>query len=140
MEMPDANGRYEPHHPAQREPRERKLIRVEIERDSGPPIAAIITNISEQGMGGRTDSSLLPYETIAVVKKGYGRIAGEVRWVEGDRFGVLFAEAVNIDMFNFADKNKEQQHFVQPLPPGYVPKSFAATARRPGLTSQYSRR
>ena len=91
-------------------------------------------------MGGRTDSSLLPYETIAVVKKGYGRIAGEVRWVEGDRFGVLFAEAVNIDMFNFADKNKEQQHFVQPLPPGYVPKSFDATARRPGLTSQYSRR
>ena len=125
----------------QREQREHKLIRVEIEREMGPEISAIVTNISEQGMGGRTEGSLQPFDIITIVKKGYGRIPGEVRWVEGRNFGVLFSEPVNVDLFNFAEENK-RQHFVKEVPNGHVWKGFDSitSTKRPGVTSQFSRK
>ena len=128
------------HPPAQREQRARKLIRVEIERQNAPSISAIVTNLSEQGMGGRTEGMLQAFEMITIVKKGYGRIPGEVRWTDGQNFGILFSEPVDVDLFNFTDHNK-QQHFVKPIEDGHVWKGFqtATSTKRPGVTSRYSK-
>ena len=126
--------------PEQRDTRARKLIRVDIERENNPGFSAIVTNLSELGMGGRTEGVLRPSELITIIKKGYGRISGEVRWTEGQNFGVLFSEPVDVDQFNFIDHNK-QKHFVQPASEGHVWKGFrtASSTRRPGLTSRHSR-
>lgn len=123
---------------AQRETRARKLIRVDIERENDPGFSAIVTNLSELGMGGRTEGFLQPFELITIVKKGYGRISGEVRWTEGQNFGVLFSDPVDVDQFNFIDNNK-QKHFVQPVSDGHVWKGFrtVSSTRRPGLTSRH---
>lgn len=129
------------HPPApQRKQRARKLIRVEIERKNKPLISAIVTNLSEQGMGGRTDGLLEAFESITVVKKGYGRISGEVRWTDGQNFGVLFCEPIDVELFNFIDHNK-QQHFVKPDDDGHVWRGFptVSSTKRPGVTSRYSR-
>lgn len=139
--MTDCNAdKLQGQHPSpQRELRARKLIRVDIERENGPGISAIVTNLSEQGMGGRTEGFLQAFELITIVKKGYGRIVGEVRWTDGQNFGVLFAEPVNVDLFNFTDRNK-QRHFVQPVNDENVWKGFktVSSTRRPGVTSRYS--
>ncbi len=120
--------------------RARKLIHVEIERGDSPAFSAIVTNLSKHGMGGRTDGELQPFDLITIVKKGYGRIAGEVRWVEGKNFGVYFSEPVNVDLFNFADDNK-QKHFVKEAKDGHVWSGFdrVSSTRRPGVTSRYSK-
>jgi hypothetical protein len=123
----------------ERELRARKLIRVDIERENGRGFSAIVTNVSEQGMGGRTEGFVRPFELITVIKKGYGRISGEVRWTEGQNFGILFAEPLNVDLFNFTDENK-QQHFVQKANNGHVWTGFKTdtSTRRPGVTNRHS--
>ena len=125
---------------AEREARARKLIRVDIERENGPGFSAIVTNVSEQGMGGGTEAFLRPFELITIIKKGYGRIVGEVRWTEGQNFGVLFSEPVNVEMFNFTDDNK-QRHFVQQASNGHVWTGFKtqSSTRRPGVTNRFSK-
>jgi hypothetical protein len=125
---------------AERELRARKLIRVDIERENGPGISAIVTNLSEQGMGGRTEGFIQPFELITIIKKGYGRISAEVRWTEGQNFGVLFSEPVDVNLFNFTNHNN-QQHFVPQPSDGHVWKGFKTTSstKRPGVTSRYSK-
>ena len=133
--------KIEAQHPSpQRETRARKLIRVDIERENTPVFSAIVTNLCEQGMGGRSEGFLRPFELITIIKKGYGRIAGEVRWTEGQNFGVLFSEPVDVDQFNFADHNK-QKHFVQPISENHVWKAYKTvqSTRRPGVTNRYSK-
>ncbi|WP_417622705.1 hypothetical protein [Parasphingorhabdus sp.] len=125
---------------AERASRARKLIRVEIERENTPVFSALVTNLSAHGMGGRTDGELQPFDLITIIKKGYGRISGEVRWIDGKNFGVYFSEPVNVDLFNFTDDNK-QQHFVQQAKDGRVWNGFdrATSTRRPGLTDRFSK-
>ncbi|MGB5723563.1 MAG: hypothetical protein WBM39_04040 [Parasphingorhabdus sp.] len=125
---------------AQRDKRACKLIRVDIERENGPGFSAIVTNLSEQGMGGRSEGFLRPFELVTIIKQGYGRISGEVRWIEGQNFGVLFSEPVDVDQFNFTDHNK-QKHFVQPGSDGHVWKGYetASSTKRPGVTNRFSK-
>ena len=96
---------------AEREIRERRSIPIDIERENGSGMSAVVTNLSQHGMGGHTDGYLQPFELITIIKKGYGRVVAEVRWIEGKNFGVLFAQPMNVDQFNFTDDNK-QQHFI----------------------------
>ena len=122
--------------PDQREERQQRLIKVVIEIESGIGFSAIVTNISEHGMGGKTQGVLKMSEAVTVVKTGYGRVRGEVRWIQGDRFGVYFDDPIDVDLFNFSDSN-EQGHFVPPVKNGHVWKGFKTdtSAKRPGFTS-----
>ena len=132
-------------HPQQgapeREQRFRRLINVEIETENGARFSAIVTNISKHGLGAKTGGILQPFKFIDVIKDGYGRVHGEVRWVDGQNFGVLFSEPVNVEMFNFSDKN-EQGHFVPEAKDGHVWKGFhvESSTQRPGVTSQFSKK
>ena len=90
-------------------------------------------------MGGHTEGHLSPFEVITIIKKGYGRISGEVRWTEGENFGILFAEPVDIDLFDFSEQNKQEQ-LVPKASEDEVWRGFEAprSIRRPGVTNQYS--
>jgi len=127
------------HSSAPREQRARNLIRVDIERENNTGFPAIITNLSTQGMGGHAEGFLQPFELITIIKKGYGRISGEVRWTDGENFGVLFAEPVNVDLFNFTSDNKQKPLVPQPDEDDIWRglKTISST-RRPGVADRFS--
>lgn len=136
----NADKSHEQFPPDEREARVHKLIHVDLEGENSPAFPAIVTNLSSHGMGGHTEGYLRPFEVITIIKKGYGRISGEVRWTEGENFGILFAEPVDVDLFNFSNQNKKKQ-FVPQASEDEVWRGFEAptSTRRPGLTNQYSR-
>ncbi|GAB5486501.1 MAG: hypothetical protein Pars2KO_00710 [Parasphingorhabdus sp.] len=84
---------------SQREMRFQSHIEVEIEREFGPSSSAIVTDVSEFGMGVTTSALLQAFDVITIVKMGYGRIRAEVRWVNGNKVGVLFSEPVGMDFY-----------------------------------------
>lgn len=126
--------------PEQRESRARKLINVEIQSADGHKYSAIVTNLSRHGMGGKTQAMLKALEQITVTKQGYGQLEGEIRWVDGQYFGVYFAEPIDVERFNFSGDN-QQGHFVQQAKNGHVWTGFktGSSTRRPGVTSRFSR-
>mgnify|MGYP001954433277 FL=1 len=126
---------------AQREERYRKLINVQIKTECGRIFSAIATNISSHGMGGKTAGLLGEREKIKLTKEGFGKVKGEVRWVDGQRFGMLFFEPITVEQFNFFNKNGKG-HFVPEIDNGHVWKGFdiQTSIRRPGFTSQLSRK
>ena len=123
---------------APRERRARRLIHVDIERKNNSGFPAIVTNLSMQGMGGHTEGFLEPFELITIIKKGYGRIFGEVRWTDGPNFGVLFAEPVNVDLFTFTDD--KQKHIIQRPSDDDIWRGFESisSTRSPGVTGGFS--
>ena len=125
---------------SRREERHRRLVNVEIEMENGTSIRAIITNISKHGIGGITQGTLRPFEFVSVVKQGYGRARGEVRWVDGENFGILFSEPINVEQFNFSQAN-DKGYFATPSETGRVWRGFdvETSTRRPGVTHQFSR-
>lgn len=88
----------------QREARFESHFEVEIEQDFGPNSAATVNDVSQFGMGITTSALLQAFEVITIVKAGYGRIRAEVRWVEGNKIGVLFSEPVGMDFYHFTDR------------------------------------
>lgn len=84
---------------AQRETRITSHIEVEIEQEYGPRSPAIVNDISQFGMGVTTSAMLQAFDVITIVRAGYGRIRAEVRWVDGDRIGVLFSEPVGLEFY-----------------------------------------
>lgn len=74
------------------------LFAIQIECDNGRSFDAVVTNLSARGFGARTRHYLEPYQHVYMIKPRYGRIRGEIRWVEGENFGALFNEAVNINL------------------------------------------
>ncbi|MEO9633688.1 MAG: PilZ domain-containing protein [Parasphingorhabdus sp.] len=99
----DLDAAPEPAPSDEREERVHRRTDVEIEFDDGRRCSAVVTNLSTHGMGAEMQGSLQPFSLISVIKQGYGRVQGEVRWVDQDRFGVLFAEPVNVELFNGSD-------------------------------------
>ena len=115
------------------------LIHVDIERENSTGFSAIVTNLSTKGMGGHAEGFLQPFELITIIKKGYGRISGEVRWTDGENFGVLFAEPVNVDLFNFTGDNKQKELVPQPDEDA-IWRGFRtiSSTRRAGVTDRFS--
>ncbi len=85
---------------ARREARITSHVEVEIEQEYGPSSLAIVNDISQFGMGVTTSAMLQAFDVITIVKLGYGRIRAEVRWVDGDKIGVLFSEPVGMDFYH----------------------------------------
>jgi len=88
---------------------------VEIETDSGPVVLATTLDVSRHGMGAMTRERLQPFDLVTVVKPGYGRIRGEVRWVIGEKIGLLFAEPINVQLFRISGEQNNAQA-TQPVP------------------------
>ena len=86
----------------QRETRIESHVEVEIERDFGSNIPAIVHDVSQHGMGLTSKAMLQVFDVITIVKSGYGRIRAEVRWIEADQIGVLISEPVGMEFFDSA--------------------------------------
>lgn len=125
---------------AKREKRFRKLISIQMEAESGAKFSAVVTNLSKRGLGGKTSGFLKKLDRVTIYKEDFGRVDAEVRWVEGERFGLAFANPISIEQFNFLNKNGKG-HFVPEIENGHVWKGFDldSSMRRPGVTSQFSR-
>lgn len=64
-----------------------------------------IRNLSPNGAGLRSDKPP-PIGTMIILALGhYGNINARVRWVEGRLFGVILAEEIDPESFNFASKS-----------------------------------
>ena len=140
MEKAESTG-SDPHcGSAKREKRYRKLISVLVETESGAKFSAVVTNLSKRGLGGKTSGFLEKADHVSIVKEEFGRIDAEVRWVDGERFGLAFSNPISIEQVSFLNKN-EQGHFVRKIENGHVWKGFDldTSVRRPGVTNQFSK-
>ncbi|MEO0441601.1 MAG: hypothetical protein AAF067_12100 [Pseudomonadota bacterium] len=120
-----------------REPRLRRLVKIEIIRDGRAPADGFVRNLSSFGLCARSAEIPIAGETISVRKEGFGELRATVRWTSDTEFGVQFAERINVDHFNFGAQNKDG-HFVQQIDNGHVWTGFQheVSTRRPGLRSR----
>jgi PilZ domain len=125
---------------AKREKRYRKLISVIVKTESGTQFSAVVTNLSKRGLGGKTSGFLEKSDRVTIVKEEFGQVDAQVRWVNGERFGLAFSNPISIDQFNFLNKN-DKGHFVREIENGHVWKGFDldSSTRRPGVTNQFSK-
>lgn len=103
INMTHHNQMHEHSNPGLREPRIQSHIEVEIEQEFGSNCSAIVNDVSQYGMGVTTNAMLQVFDVITIVKAGYGRFRAEVRWIEGNRLGVLFSEPVGSEFFKLTD-------------------------------------
>ncbi len=120
-----------------REPRIRKLVKIELFADGSGPHASFVRNLSTFGIRATSPIKLHPGQSIMIKKSGYGKVSGTVRWVEGREFGMQFDQAIDIDLFNFKSDN-DQGHFVKKIDNGHVWNGFQTTTsnRRPGFSTK----
>jgi len=84
------------HGAARNEPRTDTFFAVVIEREGGRSFVAIATNYSASGLRLESKAHVEPLDILTVVKRGYGRLRSEVRWVECGSFGVVFEGHVDL--------------------------------------------
>lgn len=120
-----------------REPRLRRLVKIEIIRDEKAPVDAFVRNLSSFGLCAKSGEIPARGEIITIRKEGFGELRATVRWTSATEFGVQFSERINVDHFNFGAQNKGG-HFVQKIDNGHVWTGFSheVSTRRPGLRSR----
>ncbi|HEY9090510.1 PilZ domain-containing protein [Parasphingorhabdus sp.] len=123
--------------PVLREPRIRKLVKVELLTASSGPYDAMIRNISTFGVRATAPVKLQVGQTIKLKKPGFGSISGNVRWVDGREFGMQFDQAIDVDLFNFGDRNRSG-HFIKKIDSGHVWRGFDVVkcSKRPGFRTR----
>ena len=62
---------------------------------SGEPLNAKVRNLSEGGMMAEGKLRLSRGDTVEVDLRNVGTVEGSVAWVQGERFGISFAEPVD---------------------------------------------
>lgn len=78
-----------------------------IERDDGRSFVAIATNYSAGGLRLESKARVEPLQRLTVVKRGYGRLRSEVRWVECSSFGLVFHDHVDLRTLIPQDWNRD---------------------------------
>ncbi len=118
-----------------REPRIRKLVKVELFADGSGPHDSIVRNLSTYGVRATSPIKLQVGQSVEVNKRGFGRVSGTVRWFSGREFGMQFDEPINIEQFNFETQN-DQGHFVKKIDNGHVWNGFQTDTcnKRPGFS------
>ncbi|WP_109357179.1 PilZ domain-containing protein [Sphingorhabdus sp. EL138] len=134
MAKPFENTEAEQKQEAVREPRIRKLVKIELFTDNSGPHEAMVRNLSTFGIRATAPIDLFPEQSIVIKKAGFGSVSGTVRWVEGREFGMQFDQSIDVDLFNFGLGN-EQGHFVKKIDNGHVWLGFqnAVSSKRPGF-------
>lgn len=86
-----------PHHP--REPRERRLLRGQMQTERLPVFDVVIRNISARGLCG-TCKGLPPVrgEIAEILLPDNRTVTATVRWVSDQVFGVEFEEPINLEI------------------------------------------
>ncbi|QTD56516.1 PilZ domain-containing protein [Parasphingorhabdus cellanae] len=117
-----------------REPRIRKLVKIELFADDSGPHDSIVRNLSTFGVRATSPVTLQPGQLVEIKKAGFGSVSGTVRWVSGREFGMQFDEPINIDQFNFGRDN-DRGHFLKKIDNGHVWNGFqtADSHKRPGF-------
>ncbi|MEP3227439.1 MAG: PilZ domain-containing protein [Parasphingorhabdus sp.] len=118
-----------------REPRIRKLVKVELFSGVSGPYEAIVRNISTFGVRATSPIALRPGQSLEIVKKGFGKVSGTVRWIGENEFGMCFDEPIDIEQFNFESQN-DRGHFVKKIDNGHVWTGFQTgiSTKRPGFS------
>lgn len=117
-----------------REPRIRKLVKIELFTDSSGPHNSIVRNLSSLGIRATSPIELQSGQSIEIKKEGYGKVSGTVRWVKDGEFGMQFDQPIDIDLFNFGSHN-DQGHFIKKIDNGHVWTGFqlGVSGKRPGF-------
>ncbi len=123
--------------PVYREPRVRKLVKIELFASDGATHPSIVRNLSRFGLRATLPIPLRTNQSIEIGKPGYGKVKGTVRWVGNGEFGMQFDEPVDVDQFDFGSKNTTG-HFIKKPPNGHVWRGFQTdtSAKRPGLRTK----
>lgn len=120
-----------------REPRIRKLVKVELFTEQSGLQNSIVRNISTFGLRATSPEGLRVGQVIEIGKPGYGRVSGTVRWVDGGEFGMRFDSPIDVDRFNF-EANNDKGHFLKKIDNGHVWKGFQTDTsnKRPGFRTR----
>jgi len=127
-----ADGTFNP----AREARPARLVRASIRSDRLPETDVLIRNISRRGIGAKARLDPLQVGDTVFIRLGpVDEVAGTVRWVRGDRFGVHLHDELNPDRFNFS--GSDWTSINRPYDRGHVYDQFrpAGRAWRPGIKS-----
>ncbi|WP_422343531.1 PilZ domain-containing protein [Parasphingorhabdus sp.] len=118
-----------------REPRVRKLVKIELFAGNSGPYNSIIRNLSAFGVRATSPIDLHPGQLVEIKKTGFGKVSGTVRWVSEGEFGMQFDQSIDVDLFNFSSDN-DQGHFVKKIDNGHVWRGFhtATSNKRPGFS------
>lgn len=77
--------------------RSRLNVAVRITLDRGHQEFDVVTHdLSSGGLGADMPFQLVPGETLTVELPHYGKVGGRIAWVVGTRFGIAFADVVDI--------------------------------------------
>lgn len=117
-----------------REERGRRMLAGIMHSETGSEQRIIIKDISAHGIGARATGSPPSVEDRISIYLSQGRVLkGVVRWVSGNRFGVLLDG--EIDPTSFQGSGGSWDVAEQKLPPGHVYDQFRPVSRgyRPGL-------
>lgn len=93
-----------------REQRERRLIRAEMQSERLARHDILIRNISARGIGAasRTGTPPLPGERVCVRLPDGHVVAGAIRWVDAQAFGIALDEAIALpELFASLQKMKQ---------------------------------
>ena len=121
---------------APREARPARLVHASIRSDRVPETDVLIRNISRHGIGAKARLDQLQVGDTVFIRLGpINEVAGTVRWIRGDRFGVQLHNELNPDSFNFAGSDWTSLN--RPYERGHVYDQFRPTQRawRPGIKS-----
>ncbi len=123
--------------PIYREPRVRKLVKIELFADDGGSHASIVRNLSRFGLRATMPIKLELGQSIEIGKIGYGKVSGTVRWVRGGEFGMQFDQPIDIEQFDFGSQNA-RGHFVKKIDNGHVWHGFHTDTsnKRPGFRTK----
>lgn len=122
-----------------REQRQSRLIQVTIKTGLGVQFDAYVANMSLHGMGIRSKEPVFSGERVEILKKGFHSITGTIAWAAKGRFGIQFAEPLNLQAFEFKDQNG---HVLTPKQVSSDDrwKGFSGSSdmKRPAVSSRFS--
>lgn len=120
--------------PRDRPHRTHMVMRATMSSGRIPPQQILIRNISASGIGARTRTTP-PHvgERVIIAFEAIGSFQATIRWVIGNRFGMMFSHEIDPHVFHFSSN---WQHAPLPKPEEYfVADRFKPETRawRPGV-------
>lgn len=113
-----------------RAPRSARMWKLHGRDVSNRSFEIVMRNLSATGLGGISDYPLSVGRQIYVDLPGIGSVAGQVMWINGKRFGLRFAEP--IDMARLSTPNAAPASTYRPPDNLFI----AAKPYRPGLRTR----
>jgi hypothetical protein len=91
----------------ERDHRSPRMLRCEVIDQAGRTHSCLVKNISRWGLGGSGTSALTQGERVTIVLPELATITGAVRWVAGNKFGILLDQEVVPELVRFVGEKNE---------------------------------